>query len=68
VCFSPGGTVFHSQGTATLTTDNTVAGGGSLGGGFMFQVAMLRAGEVEPTDLVPRELLVPLNGVAKVIR
>ncbi len=69
ICFSPNGTVFHATGTDPLTDRNQTSGGGTLGGGFMFQIDMIRPGESAPSpDFVPRQLLVTLNGLAKVVR
>jgi type II secretory pathway pseudopilin PulG len=75
ICFSPNGTLYHGRGSAPLTDANSVAevldassNPVTLGGGFLFQIDMLREGESEPKDFVSRQVLVPLNGMAKVIR
>ncbi|MFT3924971.1 MAG: prepilin-type N-terminal cleavage/methylation domain-containing protein [Myxococcales bacterium] len=69
VCFSPNGTVYQSIGGGAMTSDGKTAGGVSLGGGFMFQIDVVRPGESDPSpDFVARQVLVPLNGMAKVFR
>lgn len=69
ICFSPNGTVFHATGTDTLNDRNETSTGSALGGGFLFQIDMIRPGEGSPSpDFVPRQLLVTLTGLAKVVR
>ncbi len=78
ICFSPNGTVYHGQRNEALRDANAVAGVadpdgtqsmGPLGGAFLFQLDLLRPGESEPAaEFVPRQVLVPLSGLAKVIR
>jgi hypothetical protein len=68
MCFSPNGTLYHAQGTDTLSDVNATAAG-ELGGGFLFQIDMIRPGDAVPSpDFVPRQVLVPLHGLPKVIR
>lgn len=67
ICFSPNGSTFHAQSAETLSDKNETSTGGDLGGGFLFQLD--RANALNPADeFVPRHVLVPLNGLAKVVR
>jgi|GEM_PF-3743702 len=68
ICFAPNGSVFQAAAGGALDA-NFTTGGVSLGGGFLFQLDMLWPGATETTTaFVPRQVLVPFNGLAKVVR
>jgi prepilin-type N-terminal cleavage/methylation domain-containing protein len=83
ICFSPNGTIYHGQRAQALTDANKVFAAdadpkkdGALGGGFLFHIDLIRKGEPDPDStenpekksFVARQVLVPLNGLAKVLR
>ncbi len=62
LCYTPNGAVHHGDGLAGPLSNNNPGGGG-----FVFQVDMLRPGTTE--TLVPsRRVLVPMDGYAKVLQ
>jgi prepilin-type N-terminal cleavage/methylation domain-containing protein len=65
ICFAPNGGVWHQSGalsSGSLTDENSVEGG------FLFQLAMVRAGQSSSPELLKRQVLVPLNGLARLLR
>jgi prepilin-type N-terminal cleavage/methylation domain-containing protein len=66
ICFAPNGTVYHAAGAldaSPLSATNDVSGG------FLYELRMVRPGlTAAESGLVPRQILVPLSGMARLVR